>query len=118
MTIPPSDGPTTEANWNIMAFRLIAFGRCSRGTSVGTSACRAGRSKVLIDAPIAVSTKSGHTTDNPRNASTASPSEMIAAAVPHVGDHPADHREDDDRHEANQAHRSECQCFPLRRYEQ
>jgi len=44
------------ATWNIMALRLMAFGRCSRGTSVGTSAWRAGRSKVPTEAPSAAST--------------------------------------------------------------
>src|SRR4029453_2034946 len=33
--IPPSDGPTTDAVWNMIVFRLIALGRCSRGTSDG-----------------------------------------------------------------------------------
>ena len=40
MRSPPSDGPTTDAVWNMMVLRLIAFGRCSRGTRVGTSALR------------------------------------------------------------------------------
>ena len=45
MTRPPSAGPTTEATWNMIVLRLIAFGRCSRGTRFGTSDWRAGRSK-------------------------------------------------------------------------
>ena len=45
ISTPPSDGPTTDAVWNMMVLRLIAFGRCSRGTRLGTSALRAGRSK-------------------------------------------------------------------------
>lgn len=50
---PPSAGPTTAAVWNMMVFRAMAFGRCSRGTSVGTSACRAGKSKAPTAAPSA-----------------------------------------------------------------
>src|SRR5690242_6388903 len=38
ISTPPSDGPITEAVWNMMVLRLMAFGRCSRGTSDGTSA--------------------------------------------------------------------------------
>ena len=53
---PPSDGPTTDAVWNMIVFRLIAFGRCSRGTSVGTSALRAGRSNAPTAEPSAAST--------------------------------------------------------------
>ena len=40
----------------MIVFRLIAFGRCSRGTSVGTSAPRAGRSKAPTAEPSAAST--------------------------------------------------------------
>ena len=50
---PPSAGPSTDAVWNMIVLRLIAFGRCSRGTSVGSSACRDGRSNALTAAPIA-----------------------------------------------------------------
>ncbi len=53
---PPSDGPTTEAVWNMIVLRLIALGRCSRGTSVGTSAPRAGKSKAPTAEPSAAST--------------------------------------------------------------
>ena len=49
-------GRRTDAVWNMIVLRLIAFGRCSRGTSVGTSACRAGRSKAPTAAPSAAST--------------------------------------------------------------
>ena len=55
ITSPPIAGPATEANWNMIAFKVMAFGRCSRGTSMGTRACRAGRSKVLTAAPSAAS---------------------------------------------------------------
>src|SRR6478672_5075625 len=51
--IPPSDGPTTDAVWNMIVLRLIALGRCSRGTSDGTSALRAGRSNAPTAAPSA-----------------------------------------------------------------
>ena len=44
ITRPPSAGPSTEAAWNMMVLRLIAFGRCSRGTRFGISDCRAGPS--------------------------------------------------------------------------
>ena len=40
-------GPATAALCITMAFRLIALGRCSRGTSVGRSDCRAGRSNAF-----------------------------------------------------------------------
>ena len=45
MTMPPSAGPVTAATWNMIVLRLSAFARCSRGTRLGTSAWRAGRSK-------------------------------------------------------------------------
>ena len=41
---PPSAGPSTDAIWNIIELRLIAFARCSRGTRVGISDWRAGPS--------------------------------------------------------------------------
>ena len=55
MTMPPIAGPATDATCNMMAFRLIALGRCSRGTSVGISDCRAGLSNAPAAAPIAAS---------------------------------------------------------------
>ena len=39
----------------MMLFRVMAFGRCSRGTRFGVSACRAGRSKAPAAALTAVS---------------------------------------------------------------
>ena len=48
MSRPPTAGPATDAAWIMMVFRLMAFGRCSRGTSIGTRACRAGGSKAPI----------------------------------------------------------------------
>ena len=36
--MPPIDGPITDAVWNMIVLRLMAFGRCLRGTSIGTSA--------------------------------------------------------------------------------
>ena len=81
MRTPPSDGPTTDAVWNMIVFRLMAFGRSSRGTSVGTSACRAGMSKAPTAAPSAASTYIGHTVVRPRNVSTASASATSAAPV-------------------------------------
>jgi len=43
----------------MIVFMLIAFGRCCRGTSVGTSAARAGKSNALTPPPIAASAKIG-----------------------------------------------------------
>jgi hypothetical protein len=40
------------------------------------------------------------------------------AAVPHIGDDPAEHRERDDGHDANEADQAECQRLPFRRHEQ
>src|SRR5215204_4757191 len=65
---PPSDGPATDAVWNMIVFRLIAFGRCSRGTRVGNDA--------------------------------------------------ADHREDDDRDDANEADHAEGEPLAFGRHEQ
>ena len=56
ISTPPSEGPTTDAVWNMIVLRLIAFGRCSRGTSDGTSALRAGRSKAPTAEASAAST--------------------------------------------------------------
>ena len=44
MTTPPSAGPATDATCAMIVFSVMAFGRCSRGTRLGTSDCRAGRS--------------------------------------------------------------------------
>ena len=49
------DGPATDATCSMMAYRLIAFGRCSRGTSVGSMAWRAGPSNAPATAPSAAS---------------------------------------------------------------
>src|SRR5690349_6836901 len=48
---PAIEGPITEASWKSVVFRLIAFERCARGTSIGTSEERAG---VSIDEAAAV----------------------------------------------------------------
>ena len=45
MTIPPSAGPITAATWNMIVLSVSALARCSRGTRLGVSAWRAGRSK-------------------------------------------------------------------------
>ena len=55
ITSPPSAGPTTDAVWNMIVLRLIAPGRCSRGTSVGMSELRAGLSNAPKPAPAAAS---------------------------------------------------------------
>jgi len=55
ISTPPAAGPTTDAVWNMIALRLIAFGRSAAGTSVGINACRAGLSKVPKAAPAAAS---------------------------------------------------------------
>ena len=55
ITSPPIAGPVTDAVCSMMLFKLIAFGRCSRGTSFGVSAWRAGRSKAPAAALTAVS---------------------------------------------------------------
>ena len=44
MTRPAIDGPTTDAAWKTIVFRLSALGRCSRGTRLGISDWRAGAS--------------------------------------------------------------------------
>src|SRR5205085_12099078 len=75
---PPSEGPATEAVWNMIVLRLIAFGRCSRGTSVGTSALRAGRSNAPTADATAASAYTGQITVTPANAIAAS---AAAAAV-------------------------------------
>ena len=54
-TSPPIAGPATDAVCSMMLFRVMAFGRCSRGTRFGTSAWRAGRSNAPAAALIAVS---------------------------------------------------------------
>ena len=46
----------TDAIWIMMLFRLIAFGRCSRGTRFGVSAWRAGTSNAPAAELTAVST--------------------------------------------------------------
>ena len=38
MSSPPIAGPATDAAWIMIVFKLMAFGRCSRGTSIGRSA--------------------------------------------------------------------------------
>ena len=55
ITSPPSDGPSTHAIWNMIVFRLIAFGRCSRGTRFGINDWRAGPSNDAAAEPSAVS---------------------------------------------------------------
>ena len=47
MSRPPIEGPRTEATWIMIALKLIAFGRCSRGTRLGMRDCRAGPSNEL-----------------------------------------------------------------------
>ncbi len=44
ITTPPSAGPATEATCTMIVFKVMAFGRCSRGTRLGVSDWRAGRS--------------------------------------------------------------------------
>ena len=55
MMSPPSAGPSTDAVWNMIALRLMALARCSRGTRLGTRDCRAGASNELNADVIAVS---------------------------------------------------------------
>ena len=45
---PPSAGPAIAATFASVISQERAFGRCSRGTSAGSSASRAGSSTVLI----------------------------------------------------------------------
>ena len=56
MSTPPSAGPPTCATCTITVLRLMALARSSRGTSIGTSAWRAGASNAPAAAPIAAST--------------------------------------------------------------
>ena len=72
--MPARDGPATDAVCIIVVLRLMAFGRCSRGTSVGTSACRAGRSNALTAEANAASAYTGHGPVKPRKVNTASTS--------------------------------------------
>src|ERR1044072_2053544 len=60
MTNPPTPAPATEAPWNMIVMRLIAFGRCSRGTSVAVSDWRAGASNVPNAADSAAREDTGH----------------------------------------------------------
>ena len=53
MTMPPSAGPSTCAVCCMIVLRLMAFGRSSRGTRLGTSDCRAGRSNAPTAEPSA-----------------------------------------------------------------
>ncbi len=71
----------TDAVWNMIVLRLMAFGRCSRGTSIGTSAWRAGRSKVPTAAPSAASAYTGHTECPPPIATAASATATSAEPV-------------------------------------
>ena len=48
--MPPIEGPTTSAVCSMMLLRLMALGRCSRGTSIGMSDWRAGRSNAAAAA--------------------------------------------------------------------
>jgi hypothetical protein len=79
MTTPPSAGPATAALCITIALRLIALGRCSRGTSVGRSDCRAGRSKALTAPPSAASAYRGHSEESPFHVAAASATATRAA---------------------------------------
>src|SRR5919206_421578 len=64
----------------MMVLRLMAFGRCSRGTSIGMSACRAGRSNAPTADPRPARKYNGHSVASPRKVSSASTSDTSAAA--------------------------------------
>ena len=49
--MPARAGPTTEAVWKRIEFSPMALGRCSRGTRLGRSDCRAGASARPAAAP-------------------------------------------------------------------
>src|SRR6185436_17849877 len=72
ITIPASDGPTIDDAWNMIVLRLIALDRCSRGTRLGTSACRAGASNAPTAETSAASRYSGQTALSPEKVSTPS----------------------------------------------
>ena len=55
ISTPASAGPPIVAIWNMRVLRLTAFARSLRSTKLGTSACRAGLSNAVADAPAAVS---------------------------------------------------------------
>ena len=55
ITKPARPGPTIEATWAMILFRLSAFVRCSLRTRFGASAWRAGPSNAVVAAVHAAS---------------------------------------------------------------
>ncbi len=116
--------PATEAIWTMTVFRLIAFGRCSRGTSIGTSACRAGGSKARRPRRAPTARRAARRAAGPRRQRTPGRTRPRAAdlrdehqlaPVEDVGGHAAQHRKHDDRHDADEPDHPERQRLAVGR---
>ena len=73
ISTPPIAGPTIRPALNRDELSATAFGSSSRPTSWKVSAWRFGASKTSAAPPRKASTKYGHSSPTPENASTASP---------------------------------------------
>ena len=115
-TKPVRAGPTIMAMYMIVRFSESAPGKSSFGTSRGTKAWRAGASKALVAAvsgqqvhqPEGIATHpcgQGKNEGNDRHGRLSS--ELDALAVVAVGNNASPHGKQDQRYDADKAHRSQ-----------